>query len=139
MIAVEWFTEQLPIRIKNLFHKEIQEAKEMEKQMVIDMVEKSRATGLTAEYLLLTYGSKGSDKEEQKRLITEIMNEDDKNGLYNTSTQTEISDEEIEKEASKSAINYSTKRTYPEIRHLAYSNGFLEGIKWYREQLSQRK
>ena len=44
----------VPIGVKEIFL-------EKEKRQIIDIVEKSRATGLTAEYLLLTYGSKVSD------------------------------------------------------------------------------
>lgn len=39
-----------------------EELLEMEKEQIIDIVEKSRATGLTAEYLLLTYGYEGGEK-----------------------------------------------------------------------------
>ncbi len=46
--------EFIPVHIQ-------EQAIEREKQQIIDIVEKSRATGLTAEYLLLTYGSKVSD------------------------------------------------------------------------------
>lgn len=48
------------------------------------------------------------------------------------------SDEEIEKETREHSINYSSGRTHPEIRHISYANGFLEGIKWYREQLKKK-
>jgi len=64
--AVEFLSEQ--IRLTNIeglrfqLWDAIKQAKEMERKMVIDIVEKSRTTGLTAEYLLLTYGSKGSDE-----------------------------------------------------------------------------
>jgi hypothetical protein len=65
--AVEWLVERLEkhhtnIDIKNTIA--FQQAKEMEKEQrgyskedVINIVEKSRETGLTAEYLLLTYKS----------------------------------------------------------------------------------
>lgn len=36
--------------------------KQKEKQQIIDIVEKSRATGLTAEYLLLTYEYEGGEQ-----------------------------------------------------------------------------
>ena len=65
MTAVELFFNELQRMqyfIGNDMLQAYKQAKQMEKQMVIDIVEKSRATGLTAEYLLLTYGSKGSDE-----------------------------------------------------------------------------
>ena len=55
--AVEWLIEQLiPEDQHEGIMDIIEEAKEMEKQQIINIVEKSRETGLTAEYLLLTYG-----------------------------------------------------------------------------------
>ena len=66
--AVEWLVKELnqkidfiPMNKWDEIRDIVQQAKEMEKQQIIDIVEKSRETGLTAEYLLLTYGSKGSD------------------------------------------------------------------------------
>jgi glycosylphosphatidylinositol transamidase (GPIT) subunit GPI8 len=47
----------VPIGVKEIFL-------EKEKRQIIDIVEKSRATGLTAEYLLLTYESKGSETKQ---------------------------------------------------------------------------
>ena len=62
MTAVEYLEKICNDRGYHLMEEYFKQAKEMEKQMVIDIVEKSRATRLTAEYLLLTYGSKGSDE-----------------------------------------------------------------------------
>jgi hypothetical protein len=36
MTAIEWLEEQLPIRIKNSMYSEIKEAKEKEKEQIID-------------------------------------------------------------------------------------------------------
>jgi hypothetical protein len=33
--AVEWFIEQLPIRIINMYHKEIERVKQMEKEQLV--------------------------------------------------------------------------------------------------------
>ena len=89
MTAVEWLEKQLTdapyIHFGDLF----EQAKEMENQMVIDIVEKSRATGLTAEYLLLTYGSKESDEYPEIEGTMAICNDI-------ISSQTEISDESWE-------------------------------------------
>jgi hypothetical protein len=37
--AVEWFIDQLPIRIVNMYHKEIEQAKQMEKEQMIRFAE----------------------------------------------------------------------------------------------------
>ena len=113
MTAVEWLFEQLwkTPQYETEWQKLTEQAKEMEKKMVIDIVEKSRATGLTADYLLLTYGSKGSG---------------------DTSSQTEISDEEIEKE-----LNLLFAGNISEA--VVYKNCFRMGAKWYREQLKSRQ
>jgi len=37
--AVEWFVEQLPIRILNMYQKEIEKAKQMEKKQMIEFAE----------------------------------------------------------------------------------------------------
>ena len=62
------------------------------------------------------------NKEQQKQLITEIMDLDAKDGLY------EISDEEIEKAAKQCRFE-----------DLDISVGSFElGAKWYREQLKKQ-
>ena len=33
--AVEWFIEQLPMRIINMYHKEIEQVKQMEKEQLV--------------------------------------------------------------------------------------------------------
>lgn len=60
--AVEWLVEQLPLIQQEGLRYVIEQAKQMEKEQsgyseedVIKIVEKSRETGLTAEFLLLTY------------------------------------------------------------------------------------
>lgn len=115
MTAVEWVVEQVEDFIGLIPVDIIEQAKEMEKQMVIDIIEKSRATGLTAEYLLLTYGSKGIDTPHVTPQVTPQV-----------TSQTEISDEEIE--------NYLAEAGHP----LSYDNAFIDGAKWYREQLKRQ-
>jgi len=61
-----------------------------------------------------TFVSKGSDEHHEDNLV-EIP----------TSSQTEISDEEIEKEIKS---RYETPH---------YNSGFMDCAKWYREQLKQ--
>ena len=34
--AVEWFVEQLPVRILNMYHKEIEQAKQMNAQQIAE-------------------------------------------------------------------------------------------------------
>jgi hypothetical protein len=62
--ATEWlFAHLLPFlpfsdaKEREHFRKCLEEAKAMEREQIVEIVEKSRATGLTAEYLILTlYG-----------------------------------------------------------------------------------
>ena len=37
--AVEWFVEQLPVRILNMYHKEIEQAKQMNAQQIAEAYE----------------------------------------------------------------------------------------------------
>jgi len=62
--AVEWLIKELDLDNNSFNMKIINQAKAMEKEQrgyseedVIKIVEKSRETGLTAEYLLLTFKS----------------------------------------------------------------------------------
>ena len=124
MTAVEWLEKQLTdapyIHFGDLF----EQAKEMENQMVIDIVEKSRATGLTAEYLLLTYGSKESDEYPEIEGTMAICNDI-------ISSQTEISDKEILDAAEDFSDSYMN-------RGVAMSS-FARGCYWYREQLKNKQ
>ena len=120
------------------------------------------------------------DKDEQKKMIVEIMDADAKDGLYEASdnphstitdqidaiifelplkekiklyelieelyeeldkSQTEISDEEIEKEARKLAnIEHNRPLDLEERYYKDYQkyDGIVIGMKWYREQLKLR-
>jgi hypothetical protein len=91
---------------------------EMEKQQIIDAfgvgchLESKRLIGyhdVAEQHYNETYGSNGSDE---------------------TYSQTEISDEEIEKAADKYVSEDEFNR---------YLKCFEEGAKWYREQLKQRQ
>jgi hypothetical protein len=46
--SVEWLVEQLPIRILNMYHKEIEQAKEMEKEQIKDAYK----FGIADEYVI---------------------------------------------------------------------------------------
>lgn len=96
MTAVEWLIEKLsePVLKLSWYRDELYEkAKEMEKQQIIDAVEDCRY-GNGNEYYNDTYGSKGSDEEG-------IMTPENHIDVLckAISSQTEISDEEIEKGA----------------------------------------
>ena len=88
-------------------------AKEMEKQQIMEAVSFGDCRGRVTTYLTdeqyynETYGSKVSDA---------------------TSSQTEISDEEIEKRVKE----VGAMGEY-------YKMGYRDAIKWYREQLKQRQ
>ena len=187
--AVEWLIKEIEekhnFRFGNFYWAEIQQAKEIEKQQIIDAFKASDDMIIeTKEYIRLinedaeqyyneTYGSNGSDELGQSlewdgevtqgidNHVPDVrkMVEDDnyltpvdwlmdrikwinretydyliKEGQYDrakrmenpTSSQTEISDEEIEKHLSM--------KGHP----LTYDNGFIDGAKWYREQLKQK-
>ena len=83
------------------------------------------------------------DKEQQKQLITEIMDLDAKDGLYehigDVNKMIEISDEEIEKAAENYGWRIKTNTFSDPVKanELAQSakQDFMEGAKWYKEQL----
>ena len=121
--AVEWLLEKLENYDSDIpyYNSEaIIEAKEMEKQQIIDAAERWKGTDFAEKYYAETYGSKGSDEypllEGTMNLCNDII-----------SSQTEISDEEIENEAEK-ITNIGNRREY-----------WKQGIKWYREQLKSRQ
>jgi len=58
--AVEWFVEQLPIRILNQYHKEIEQTKAMEKEQMLDFglyVKKNGWIGCKIEDLFEDYNN----------------------------------------------------------------------------------
>ena len=71
------------------------------------------------DYYNETYGSKGSDELEKSE-----------NPINLTSSQTEISDEEIEIVALNKFMKGLNNDSYL---------GFIQGAKWYREQLKSRQ
>ena len=122
--AIEWLAEQyeksFTLKVNNVMTSIIEQAKEMEKQMVIDAWKMGRYENdkivmserfYSEQYYNETYGSKGSDDH--------IV---DTNEMV--SSQTEISDEEIE-------------RRIKEVGAMGeyYKMGYRDAIKWYREQL----
>jgi predicted Zn-dependent peptidase len=103
---------------------------EVEKQQIIDahISGYDSSGGSAKEYYDFYYGSKGSDEyiETDVEKVTEAdyikLLEKTISTLKGASSQTEISDEEIEKEA-KNHHNYYT---------------WSAGAKWYREQLKSK-
>lgn len=55
--AVDWFVEQLPVRIVNMYYKAIEEAKEMQKQQITSAYGDGQQNGRECEQKL----SKGED------------------------------------------------------------------------------
>ena len=122
--AVNWMIDELIKKhvgkVGNEYVEIFEEAKEMEKQQIIDVFEMGRFNiddmGNGEEYYNETYGSKGSDTNSEKPNVL--------------SSQTEISDEEIE----KAARDYDNAVIYgPPLLH------FEQGAFWYREQLKSSK
>ena len=130
MTAVNWLDEQLQDKMYFVYGytdgvrkvtipledymKFKQEALELEKQQIIDAVNIDKRQYDNAQhYFAETYGSKGSDELHEHNL-------EDKP----TSSQTEISDEEIEKAFTDASERLSE-----------YKEGLIDGAKWYREQV----
>jgi hypothetical protein len=92
-----------------------------------------KLTPIDMEEKLLEYWNGGiKSTEEGGKSFDQYHNEHPEDNLVEipTSSQTEISDEKIE----KAADNYGHK--WIDAREAFY--GFLEGAKWYREQLKQK-
>ena len=106
-----------------------QVALEMEKEQIINAFDEgqeyeyqvfvnSAPRFFSDTYYNETYGSKGSDEEKtNSQRFDEFMQ-------LVTSSQTEISDEEIEKAFTDASERLSE-----------YKEGLIDGAKWYREQL----
>ena len=113
-------------------------AKEMEKQQIIDALEYGWDNGhihisiledVEDKYYTSTYGSKGSDvmtPENHIGVLSEAVKKE------TTSSQTEISNEEIEKAMWE---HFSDEYADMWSERLA----FRLACKWYREQLKQRQ
>ena len=133
--AVNWMIEELIKKhvgkVGNEYVEIFEKAKEMEKQQMLDAFEEGSSDGFYGwgssnkeQYYNETYGSKGSDEEKtNSQRFDEFMQ-------LVTSSQTEISDEMIE----KAARDYDDAVIYgPPLLH------FEQGAFWYREQLKSRQ
>lgn len=141
----------------------IEQAKELRKKEMIKFTNDylDDDEDLTAEQY---YNTIFENKENQKQLILEIMEEDSKDGLYDTSlqecvncneqkqvhsmcldcciklgnqNQTEISDEEIKKAAHEHGYEHHSFFTAATSNQKKLS--WIAACKWYREQLKQIK
>ena len=130
-------------------------AKQKEKEQIIDATYASRRTG--EGYYDETYGSKGSDETKGGYICpaTKVQCDDEccvsakdchiqaSEGILSESPQIEISDEEIE-EASEQEYDQQSKSYEDDITDPFYNYpkylkiGFIDGVKWYREQLKQK-
>jgi hypothetical protein len=131
MTSIEWLVNEIKsFGIDTKFiNNGIEQAKEMHKLEIIDARDNMQKSCIelankinphlfefnkkdAEQYYNETYGSKGSDEHHEDNLV-EIV----------TSSQTEISDEEID----EMLFHHSNE----------YAIGFKDAIKWYREQLKQ--
>ena len=144
--AVEFLEKICNDRGYHLMEEYFEQAKEMEKQQIIDSFWNGDNTDCTSEqnskefaekYYNETYGSKGSDENfkqfslyEHKETITSADTI--------TSSQTEISDEEIEKEADKYSDAYDCPSKIKLCKH-DIKAAFINSIGWYREQLKKKQ
>jgi hypothetical protein len=98
----------------------------------------------------IKYAKLMPSKEQQKQLITEIMDLDAKDGLYehigDVNKMIEVSDEEIEKAMEKHINNDLDLYESLVDGHISYNTGidllnnlFIAGAKWYREQLKNKQ
>ena len=143
--AIEWLYDKWS-NCKEWKWEEIEQwfeqAKEMEKQQIIDAAADHSYPTKTSAYIDAeiyydkTYGSKGSDENfkqfslyEHKETITSADTKVSTSFLENTptSSQTEISDEDIKKFASDFYDNNGADEF------------IIIGAKWYREQLKTKK
>ena len=130
--AVTWLLQELEKVNYHPTEAMIIYAKKLEKQQIIDAFyqcgrdnfEHIKVINRSAtEYYNETYGSKGSDEIEKSEKPINLP-----------SSQTEISDEEIEKFTNEFAEKYSKVGiTENEV------SAFFTGMKWYREQLKKKQ
>ena len=127
--TVDWLYEQIKFTNKEAYNDELfeqfQQAKEMEKQQIIDAYKYGDLDLRSADtYYNETYGSKESKIGSSLEWNGEVTQG---HGVP-ASSQTEISDEEIEKAIIHQDV----------VKQEGYCHCFLEGAKWYREQLKKK-
>jgi len=154
--STEWLFQKLWDTPKDKFtwYAILEQAKEMEKQQIIDAAERWKGTDFAEKYYAETYGSKGSDNHivDTNEMVEDTYkvweccgmeecickgSDEEKTNSQRfdefmqlvTSSQTEISDKEIEK----------ASYTFWEFKEHTASSAWKLGAKWYREQLKQRQ
>ena len=124
--SVEWLENELKklplVNVIDVF----KQAKEMEKQQIIDAAERWKGTDFAEKYYAETYGSKGSDE------LSKVA----ENTSFDTSSPTEISDEEFDA-LLKQVIEVQNLAMYSDISE-DYRQGYLDGIKWLYSKLKQK-
>jgi hypothetical protein len=137
MTSIEYLFNELWEAPKDKFtwHSILNKAKEMHKQEIKDAWEEGESSvyitsgeiytdGDAEQYYQETFVSKGSDKISK---VAENTSFDNLPKVQNKDSFGEISDEEIKKTAIGMGIASSIATAY-----------FIDGAKWYREQLKQR-
>lgn len=135
--AVEWLIEQLTPSI-SLQQKHIDDLKDKAKQMEKEQIIESYRSGRVdqqSDRKSASYNRMAAQhyddfrKQEQKKHITDIMQQDEKDGLYQIP---ELSDEEI---------NNIVDEIYPNANGSSklLISGFKQGCRWYREQLKPKQ
>lgn len=145
MTAVEWLQTEIDNKdmgeIPIWIYEFLEQAKEMEKQQIIDAhISGYDSSGESAkDYYNFYYGSKGSDEKINLVEIPQEQLEKERNPNYkyfDTSSQTEISDEEIEKSSENAWSDYEYEEG--NLYSTTFKGGWKLAIKWYREQLKQK-
>ena len=129
MTSIEWLASKLSITFNTMYAEEIQQAKQMHKKEIIDASNGYTTTELLGVtkgeyYYQETFVSKGSD--DLTKEIIDFMKKEKQ--LKAQLPKQEISDEEIEDIASKIGIASNIANAY-----------WIDGAKWYREQLKQKQ
>lgn len=112
MTALEWYYQRTVIEGKTNYFKLFEEASMIEYKQMMDALQR---------------GMELQSKENNRVGFRE------RNGLV--SSQTEISDEEIE----KGAYRYDENQVLSDYRNSSTYGDFIQGAKWYREQLKKKQ
>lgn len=148
--AVEWLDRWFrdnPEATHEEGNKALEQAKEMEKEQIIDAFDEGQEYEYqyhinnapkfdSATYFAETYGSKGSDGNFKQFSLYEHK-ETIATSDTPTSSQTEISDEEIKKAAHEHGYEHHSFFTAATSNQKKLS--WIAACKWYREQLKQRQ
>jgi hypothetical protein len=140
MTSIEWLIEEMlskgyfdgnkPLTFTNLDHLQ-QQAKEMHKQEIIDARDNMQKYCIELANKinphLFEFNKKDGEQYYQETFVSK--------GSDATFSQTEISDEEIEKAKENAWSDYEYQEG--NLYSTTFSDGWKMAIKWYREQLKQ--